>query len=418
MNNTASSASTFFTSHLCILRSPGFAVVAIWTVGNEQVSSNFILPYVDIQSNVAHFDIIALGTLGAELLQPNDFEGLGFNAAQQLIANLSVADVDTLVDGLNMTLGGGIAPSLLQISTFRNSLKDGTSSATGLAPGRADIITNATTNEYLVSAPTVQATASCISLQLDPQSSPLTVHYLNATNSEFVVADVSDSNCDRDGAHLQVRQGTGTTSGAISCMKGDQAYISYYSFNTTLANDSLVTSKPEFYPLAACYVAVQAGVGENILYFDLNQSYVLPDATQKQPFRLDPKTAVNATAYAAALVNNWWGIYSRQPAGSEGLSYLVRARYTLTRDAKNYLAADFVAYTQAIYSMAVIKMISTETYYQTDPAWKRIANGTFANNDVPVLGDYSNWASGGHLDSLDTSSADPRSSSRLPRMRY
>ena len=173
-------------------------------------------------------------------------------------------------------------------------------------------------------------------------------------------------------------------------MQGDQAYISYYSFDTRPAGS---TQNDVFNPLAACFVKAQTGVGENIQYFDVNSTYALPDASHAAPFRFEPATVIDATKYASALVGEWWIFYAQKSSGSASLSYFIRVVYSgffgKADLSSTSIAANFEAYTRALYSMALLKMLNTENFYHRDPAWVAISNGTFGGTaDVPVFANY------------------------------
>ena len=175
---------------------------------------------------------------------------------------------------MDVTIGGGLAPSLLQISTLQNFLLKAQHSP--LSESYSNILTNASTNTFSFDAPTALATSTCTnlnprSLLRQSQTSPLQARQLNITTPGFVYYDIWDSTCgDLRYNGLQIRQGvsnsTGTVPfvvGSISCMVDSSAYTSYYYISPSDSN---------FQPITACRTGVHLSTGRNIQFSSLNGS--------------------------------------------------------------------------------------------------------------------------------------------------
>ncbi|KAM0756075.1 hypothetical protein T439DRAFT_351799 [Meredithblackwellia eburnea MCA 4105] len=372
-----------------LLNTASSAVVAIWTAGNESVSKPVTMIYPSIYANPNHYNQRIATYNATELLHPEDFEGLVVEAANRVWKGDQVANVYNLVDGLNMTIGNGIAPSLHKVANYRQSLKVRGDQA--LPSNFVDIVTNSTTNLFTIAAPTAIANTTCTDLLNSNDQSTLFARVVrqNTTASLWAI-DIFDSHCTGDlggGIQTYINQGTRFIGGSIACRNNSQAYIAYYATNTQYANDS-----NGFIPLASCFTSVTAGDGNNIFYSDLNTSYTLPGSEAKDPFFLTTTNQTDVSLLAHVLVNGYWSIRTQTPTGSFGLQYLTSAISAKVNNSTGRyvwpIEETFTSLTRAMYSMAVAKLVNAETYYAVDSVYPK--NGTFGGDQsVPNLSPYS-----------------------------
>ncbi|KAK4703169.1 hypothetical protein P7C70_g3049, partial [Phenoliferia sp. Uapishka_3] len=334
------------------------AVVAIYTASNEQVSANFGLPYPTIFANpercrsFSPFEAAKTACMlttdladNAEsyqlnptvLLDPEDFDGLAFAIGTTFLMNGSLAGVSTLVDGLSMSIGNGIVPSLRQTNQFRNTLQLYGDVSNSLSKMESYIITNASTNVYTTSAPTVQASSTCVPVGFG-QSSPLQLtNFTQAEGGTSWFVTVMDSNCaaNTPPGQLRIFNNTGVLA-VFSCLTDDEhACVPDHTSLLVLFADELL--------LPRCF------------YFDLNSSYVLPP-----DFYLSADTT-NVAGLANAIV--FQELTSKSLVVFEFASGSKIFDYTLAAEIAGKF--DFHYFTQALYAMAVSKMVTAETWYAT-----------------------------------------------------
>ncbi|KAM0747607.1 hypothetical protein T439DRAFT_328832 [Meredithblackwellia eburnea MCA 4105] len=336
------------------------AVNAIWTVGTTRVKTSFTFSYIDVSSNPAYYT--NKNVTATQLFLPVDFEALAFAMGDILNAGRNTTAVSSTVDGLNMTIGNGVVPSLQSVSSFRQYINTGFTKASeyaSLEQGKADIISKSTDNEYTLRVPTTVATSHCAShfiLDLAPSPSTLTLGTRKGNDSNFYYVSMRDTTCSPVAFDLPYAAGQGITGSSWGCFlpSTGQTYTSY--FLVWPAKD-LVT------PLASCNSTVAAGIA-NVTYQDLTSSYNISD----QPQLSDP---VDVTESAWDLYFSWFAFSSLTNGGSPGLTYLVHLNLNSldTGTTGESWGTLFKTWSEAALAMSITKLVNTNTIYDGDPAW-------------------------------------------------
>ncbi|KAM0747597.1 hypothetical protein T439DRAFT_92568 [Meredithblackwellia eburnea MCA 4105] len=351
------------------------AVNAVWVVGNEQVTTSFNLSYVDVSSNQGYYT--SPSVTSTQIFEPEDFESLAFAMADALNEGKNSTAANTVVDGLNMTISNGVVPSLKPINHFRQSIKHNSSDAGGqsvqLPPGRAEIISFATTNDYALQAPTTVASSTCVShWGTDPhrELSTLTLTWQKGNDSSFYYLHAVDTRCPDNNATFAFSTEHEIIASSWGCIVNNEVYTSYFALNPR-KNSTAV--------LASCYSTVATGIA-NLTYGDLTSSYSISDSPELE-------REVDVTAAAWAMYLTWFAGPSHHNAGSPGLSFLVRANlFNLNQFTYGEPWANiFQSWSQATLAMGMTKLMNTNTIFDLGPAseWTTQVQGSFLNYTSP-----------------------------------
>ncbi|KAM0754291.1 hypothetical protein T439DRAFT_354010 [Meredithblackwellia eburnea MCA 4105] len=362
------------------------AINGIFVATNTQVTTNFKLGYSDPQANPAYYASIAdIQTM--LILNPGDFEGVAYSILDTIRRGYNASTSSIQVDGISTAAGTGVTPALFAISNMRSSISAGSHDFSIPRP-RADIISHAGTNEYHLVVPTTVARSTCFSHWTnDANYVPPTFIISDPVNNTgssppTISVEVTDPICGErlSLSYLSYPEFYG---GMFHCYVNKKMHSTYFAIRA-------YGGELDSTALASCNTTVVAG-SIPLSYNDAGRNYSYPPNT-------DLYNLYDWTDSTEAMIQNWMGSYTDHNTASPGLSHLVYDNLGLL-DPKMSLPYGqpwdtlFKAYTQAICSLPITKLINSNTEFGTDPLYFNSSASNFvltadstATSDAIVIG--------------------------------